>query len=146
MVDYKAKDSIRFDLRNKKVYLFNQADITYGSINLTGDYMEIDFKTNEIVSSGIIDSIGNTTGTPVFKESDDEFVSKEIKYNFDTKKGLIRGVSTEESGGFLHGEIIKKMPDNTAYIREVSLLPAIWSIHIMLLDLENPKLSLAIKS
>lgn len=117
MVDYKAKDSIRFDLRNKKVYLFNQADITYGSINLTGDYMEIDFKTNEIVSSGIIDSIGNTTGTPVFKESDDEFVSKEIKYNFDTKKGLIRGVSTEESGGFLHGEIIKKMPDNTAYIR-----------------------------
>ncbi len=116
-VDYKAKDSIRFDLRNRKVYLYKDDDITYGSINLQGDYMEIDFTTNEIYSTGMEDSTGNIEGKPIFKESDDEFASNEMKYNFDTKKGLISGVSTEESGGFLHGEKIKKMPDNTAYIQ-----------------------------
>jgi hypothetical protein len=116
-VDYKAKDSIRFDLRNRKVYLFKEDDITYGSINLKGDYMEIDFTKNEIYSTGMEDSTGNVEGKPIFKESDDEFASNEMKYNFDTKKGLISGVSTEESGGFLHGEKIKKMPDNTAYIQ-----------------------------
>lgn len=116
-VDYKAKDSIRFDLRNRKVYMFKNDEITYGSINLKGDYMEIDFTKNEIFSTGIEDSTGNISGKPVFKESDDEFASSEMKYNFDTKKGLISGVSTEESGGFLHGEKIKKMPDNTAYIQ-----------------------------
>jgi len=116
-VDYKASDSIRFDLRKRKVYLYKQDEITYGSINLKGDYMEIDFNKNEIFSTGMEDSTGNMEGKPIFKESDDEFASDEMRYNFDTKKGMISGVSTEESGGFLHGEKIKKMPDNTAYIK-----------------------------
>lgn len=116
-VDYHATDSLRFDLRTRKVFLYKEDNITYGSINLTGDYMEIDFTKNEIYSRGMEDSTGKVMGAPVFKESDDEFASVEMKYNFDTKKGLISGVSTEESGGFLHGEKIKKMPDNTAYIQ-----------------------------
>lgn len=115
-VDYKAKDSIRFDLRNRKVYMYKNDEINYGSINLKGDYMEIDFIKNEIFSTGIEDSTGNIEGKPIFKEAEDEFASSEMRYNFDTKKGLISGVSTEESGGYLHGEKIKKMPDNTAYI------------------------------
>lgn len=116
-VNYKANDSIRFDLRSRKVYLYKDDEITYGSINLKGDYMEIDFNKNEIYSTGVADSSGNMEGKPIFKESDDEFASDEMRYNFDTKKGLISGVSTEESGGFLHGEMIKKMPDNTAFIK-----------------------------
>lgn len=116
-VDYMAEDSIRFDLRSKKVFLYKEDNINYGDINLTGDYMEIDFSKNEIYSKGVEDSTGTSSGNPVFKESDDEFASKEMKYNFETKKGLITGVSTEESGGFLHGEKIKKMPDNTAFIQ-----------------------------
>lgn len=115
-VEYQAEDSIRFDLRYKKVFLYNKDNITYGSINLQGDYMEINFKNNQIYSRGVEDSTGTIIGNPIFKESDDEFSSDEIKYNFDTKKGLITGVKTEESGGFLHGEKIKKMADNTAYI------------------------------
>lgn len=116
-VEYKATDSIRFDLRTKKVFLFKEDDIIYGSINLKGDYMEIDFTSNEIYSRGVEDTTGKISGKPIFKESDDEFASDEIKYNFNTKKGLITGVSTEESGGYLHGEKIKKMANNTAYIQ-----------------------------
>jgi len=116
-VEYPAEDSIRFDLKSRKVFLYKGANLTYGSLNLLGDYMEIDFTTNEIYSRGVEDSLGTVQGSPVFKESENEFASKEMRYNFDTKKGLIMGVKTEESGGFLHGEIIKKMPDNTAYIK-----------------------------
>ncbi|NOR87044.1 MAG: LPS-assembly protein LptD, partial [Bacteroidales bacterium] len=116
-VEYKADDSIRFDLRSKKVFLYKNDNVSYGSINLQGDYMEIDFSKNEIYSRGVEDSVGTVIGNPVFKESEDEFASKEIRYNFDTKKGLISGVKTEESGGFLHGEKIKKMSDNTAFIQ-----------------------------
>ncbi len=116
-VDYQASDSLRFDLRTRKVFLYKDDNINYGSINLQGDYMEIDFTKNEIYSRGMEDSTGTVSGEPIFKESDDEFASVEMKYNFDTKKGLISGVSTEESGGFLHGEKIKKMPDNTAFIQ-----------------------------
>jgi len=117
IVEYPAEDSIRFDLKAKKVYLYKDANLTYGSLNLKGDYMEIDFSKSEIFSRGVEDSVGHIMGSPVFKESENEFASDGIRYNFDTKKGLITGVRTEESGGFLHGDVIKKMPDNTAYIK-----------------------------
>ncbi len=115
-VDYQATDSIRFDMQNKKVFLFKEDVVNYGSINLVGDYMEINFNTSEIYATGVPDTLGEFLGKPVFKEGEDEFKSDEIKYNFNTKKGLITNVSTEESGGFLHGKKIKKLPDNTAFI------------------------------
>jgi len=129
IVEYPAEDSIRFDLISKKVYLYNDANLTYGSLNLQGDYMEIDFSKNEIYSRGELDSIGDVIGSPIFKENESEFSSDEIRYNFDTKKGLISGVRTEESGGFIHAEVIKKMPDNTAYMKGGSFTTC---------DLEHP--------
>ncbi len=116
-VAYPAQDSIRFDLGERKVYMYNKAQVIYGSLDLQGDYMEIDFNKKEIFARGIEDTTGAIIGSPIFKESEDEFESEEIHYNFQSKKGLIKGVRTEESGGYLHGEIIKKMPDNTAWIQ-----------------------------
>jgi len=132
IVEYPAEDSIRFDLKAKKVYLYKDANLTYGKLNLQGEYMEIDFAKSEIFSRGETDSIGDVIGNPVFKEDESEFASTEIRYNFDTKKGLISGVRTEESGGFIHAEVIKKMPDNTAYMRGGSFTTC---------DLEHPHYS-----
>ena len=39
-----------------------------------------------------------------------------MKYNFDTKQGLISNVFTKESDGYLHGEKVKKKDDRTMYI------------------------------
>jgi len=117
IINYQAEDSIRFDLRTKKVYLYKKDEVEYGPINLQGDYMEIDFNKSEIFARGVEDSIGKVQGNPIFKESEEEFASEEIRFNFDTKKGLISGVKTEESGGYLHGEKVKMMPDKTVYIK-----------------------------
>ncbi|MEZ5196094.1 MAG: putative LPS assembly protein LptD [Bacteroidales bacterium] len=35
-----------------------------------------------------------------------------MKYNYDTKKGLVQKVITEDSEGYLHGGTVKKMPNN----------------------------------
>ena len=43
-VDYKAVDSIRFDISEEKVYLYGKAEIKYEDIDLTADYIEINFK------------------------------------------------------------------------------------------------------
>ena len=40
-----------------------------------------------------------------------------MSYNFETKRGIIHRVWTEESGGFIHGERIKRMEDNTINIQ-----------------------------
>ena len=116
IVEYNAGDSLRFDIKNHKVYMFKSGVIDYGKINLVGDYVEIDFNKNEIFSEGVPSESGKVVGEPVFKDQDKSFQSKQLRYNFKSKKGLITGVKTEEGEGFLLGEKVKKMADDVTYI------------------------------
>ena len=116
-IDYKAADEIHFNVINRKVFLHGNAEIEYGNISLKAAYIEIDFVTNQAFAEGVADSTGKVIGNPVFTESGTEFEAKIIKYNFDTKKGFIQKVITQEGEGYLHGEKIKRMPDGRINIR-----------------------------
>ena len=111
-VKYKSADNIRYDIRNRKVFLTKDAEIVYGEISIKADYIEIDFTKNLVYARGIPDSTGKLIGTPVFSESGQTFEAEEMTYNFDTKKGLIRAVRTQDGEGYLYGNKIKKMPDD----------------------------------
>ncbi|MBI9036610.1 MAG: LPS-assembly protein LptD [Bacteroidales bacterium] len=115
-VDYHANDSIRLDAKNQKVFLFGGAEISYQNINLKAAYIEINFKTNTVFAKGVPDSTGKVQGMPVFSEGGQEFDAETMKYNFDTKKGLIKHVVTHEGEGYIHGEKIKKLEDGNINI------------------------------
>lgn len=117
LVEYSSFDSIRFDVQVQKVYMFGNAEINYDKINLKAAYIEIDFTKSELFAEGLPDSTGEMVGTPVFEEGGKSFNSKQMLYNFDTKKGLIKYVITQEGEGYIHGSIIKKMSDDIIYIK-----------------------------
>jgi len=117
-VKYDAKDSIRFDILTQKVYLFGDASIEYGEISLKAAYIEIDFSKNQAFARGVPDSLGKMQGEPVFSESGQSFDSEILTYNFDTKKGVIKSVTTKDGEGYLHGDRIKKMPDERINIQK----------------------------
>ena len=117
-VTYDAKDSIHFSIKNKVAYLFNEAYVLYEDMSLYAYYIEIDFANNELYASGSLDESGKVIGSPVLKQGDGVFRAQEIKYNFETKKGKITHVITEEGEGFIHGEQIKKLEDNTTFIKK----------------------------
>ncbi len=119
-VDYKSADSIEFDLVNKKVFMYNNAVIVYDDINLQANYIEINFETNELYATGLPDSTGKMTGLPVFKQADQQFKSKTMRYNYKSKKGYINSVITEDGSGFLHGETVKKMDNDVVNISKGS--------------------------
>lgn len=110
-VVYNSFEKIHFDVINKKVFLYKNADITYGTIRLKADYVEIDFAKNQVYARGVPDSLGVLQGNPVFSEGAMEFDAGEMTYNFDTKKGVIQRVITQEGEGYIHGERIKKLDD-----------------------------------
>ncbi len=116
-VERTAADSIRHDFRKRMVYLYGDAKIVYGDITLEAAVIEINFLKNEVFAYGIIDSTGKLTGTPVFTESGQTFEAKTITYNFDSKKGMIYSVFTEDGQGYLHGKKVKKMTDNSINIQ-----------------------------
>lgn len=111
-VKYKSADNIRYDIRNSKVFLTQNAEIVYGDISIKAAYIEIDFKRNLVFAKGLPDSTGKMLGTPVFSESGQTFEAEEMTYNFDTKKGIIHQVRTQDGEGYLYGSRIKKMPDD----------------------------------
>jgi lipopolysaccharide assembly outer membrane protein LptD (OstA) len=117
-VDYKAKDSLRFDVKSKSVTMYNQADIKYQDINLKAAFVEIDFPQNMLYASGVKDSTGKDQGTPEFAQGDQTFKSKLMRYNYNSKKGYIQYVVTKQDEGYLHGDIVKKMENNVTYLKD----------------------------
>lgn len=108
-IECASLDSIRFDLTEHKVYLFNDADINYEKINLKANYIDISFDKSLVYAIGVSDSNETITGSPVFTEGDQSYQSKEMTYNYETEKGLIKHVFTQDGDGYIHGKVIKKI-------------------------------------
>lgn len=124
-VVYNARDSIRFDVDNQKVFLFGEAQVVYEDMKLNAEYIEFDMIRNIAYSIGARDSLGNVLvdsagmpiGDPVFADGEKTFDAKEITYNFETKKGKIREVTTQEGEAFIHAKDAKKDTGDVYYIK-----------------------------
>ncbi|MCR5644878.1 MAG: hypothetical protein K6F96_00605 [Bacteroidales bacterium] len=117
IVSRTAVDSVVQDMKSKIIYYYGNAVVKYDDITLEANYLEFDLNTNIVTAKGLPDSLGKLQGTPKFTQGETKFDALEMSYNFDSKKGIIHRVWTEESGGFLHGEKIKRMEDNTINIQ-----------------------------
>lgn len=111
-----ARDSIVQDIVNRKIFLFGDAQVNYQDITLKAAFIEVDLNTNSVFASGIEDSTGNMIGVPEFTQASQTFKSTTMTYNFDSQKGIISDVVTEDGNGFLHGQKVKKLEDNTVNI------------------------------
>ncbi len=116
-LQYKASDSIRYDMKNKLVYLFGKVEVYYEDIELKAEEIEINLDSNLVMARGKQDSTGKFFGEPVMKEAGKEFQAHDIKYNFNTKRGIITEVMTHEGESYIHGKKVYKSPDNVMYIR-----------------------------
>ena len=108
IIDFMAVDSIYSDIRNKKTHLYRDAKIVFGDITMTAGYMMIDLQKNEVLTSYLIDSLGKKTGKPEFNDGQEKMTASRIRYNFDTKKGYIQEVMTQQEENYLFMEVAKR--------------------------------------
>ena len=119
-IDRTCNDSTVQDLKHNKIYYYGGAVIKYDDIEIQADYVEFDFENHTVFAKGMPDSIGKIVGKPVFTQAGQKYYSDEMSFNFDTKKGIIRKVFTEDNQNYLHGDKIKKMDDGKINIRSGS--------------------------
>jgi hypothetical protein len=119
-IDYHASDSLVLDLTQQKAFLYREAELNYQTTNLKAGFVEIDFDRSELYATFQLDSLGKEIGKPVFKEDDKSFTSKEMRYNFETEKGLIKGVITQEGEGYIHGTTVKRLSGNIINVKSGS--------------------------
>jgi lipopolysaccharide assembly outer membrane protein LptD (OstA) len=115
-VTYNATDSMIIDMENEKAYLYNNAVVVYQDMKLEAGYIEIDFANNTVYSRGMKDSAGAIVQKPLINQASDQYKAGEITYNFDTKKGKIKDVITQQGGGYVHGSDIKKDSNNVCFV------------------------------
>lgn len=118
-IDYKAQDSIFFDLDSKNVYLYNKSNVKQDKIELSSGFISINFDSTVLHATGLCDTLPDSLRQyPVFSENGTEYSSKTITYNTDNGKGIINGMFTSQDEMFLHGNKIKKMDDKTLFVRD----------------------------
>ncbi|MFR9523950.1 MAG: putative LPS assembly protein LptD [Rikenellaceae bacterium] len=114
----KNTDSLYYDVRDRKVYIYEKGDVTYQNKNLQADFMRVDMSTREVYAYGKIDTTGGTQTVvkPIFTDNGSSFTMDTITYNLKSGKAKIQGVATQEGDGWLVGSHVKKMPDNAINI------------------------------
>ena len=115
-VEYNSDDSLLSDVENEVVFLYGNAVVKYEDMTLKANYIEVNLSNKTLYSTFTKDSAGNPVGIPDFAQAEDKFTADEIRYNFNTKKGKIKGVYSQQGEGYIHGETVKKM-DDYEYIR-----------------------------
>ena len=119
-IERTCNDSTVQDFKNNKIRYYGGAKVVYEDITIEAEFMEFDFEKRTVFAKGLVDSTGKLYGTPVFIEGDQRYNSETMTFNFDTKKGIITKVFTEDAMGYIHGARIKKMDDNTINIKSGS--------------------------
>ena len=116
VIHYRATDSIAFNLDSRQAFLYTEGNIEYQDMNLQADRVEVDFESQTLHAAGATDTAGAIAGRPFFKQNGTEYHADTITFNYNTQKGIITGVITQEGDGFLHGTKVKKMNDSVMYL------------------------------
>ena len=119
-IDRTCNDSTIQDFKHNKIFYYGGAVIKYDDIEIQADYVEFDFENHTVYAKGMPDSTGKISGKPVFTQAGQKYLSDEMSFNFDTKKGVITKVFTEDNQNYLHGDRIKKMDDGKINIQSGS--------------------------
>lgn len=117
IIDFSSNDSMYISVDNKKIILFGSGVLTTVGMNLSADSIGIDMDKKELEARGMInDTTGRISGNPIFSDQDQDYSSVLMRYNFNTKKGVIHEVMTQQQDGFLHGQIVKIHSDDEMHI------------------------------
>lgn len=118
VVRYQAKDCVVISKHKKQITLYDQSKISYEDTNLEAGISIINYQKREAYAGGIKDSIGNPTQSPIFKQGNQVIEPDSIRFNYVTKKAIIRNAYTTQDENKIRAQIIKKENDSTYFLHE----------------------------
>jgi len=106
-IDYDARDSIVYNILDKKIYLYGDAKVKYEDLDLKAGFIIVDWDKNEVFAEHTLDSLQKAAEIPNFKNADQEFDAKSIRYNFKSKKGIIYDAKSKYDDLYILGSRAK---------------------------------------
>ncbi|GIV32037.1 MAG: organic solvent tolerance protein OstA [Saprospiraceae bacterium] len=97
-VEYQANDSMRFSLSQKRIHLFQQAQVKYEDMSIQADYIAIDWDSTLMLAEGRKNFQGQLVGKPHFVKGTQDFTASRMRFNYRTYKGIIYDAITKQEG------------------------------------------------
>ncbi len=116
-VTFSAKDSLIL-IGENSAFLFGDGNVSYQQFKLNSEEIRMELDSSTVYANGVLDSVGELKGNPVFQEKGTSYESKTMSYNFKTERGYITDVITEQGEGYLTGGQAKKMDDGSFYVAD----------------------------
>ncbi len=115
---YECTDSMMLSMKDQLIFLYGSGHISTTGIDLKSERIEIDMESDELYAYGTRDTATNLpVGKPLFSEGQQEFTAGTMRYNFETKNGIVTDVMTEQGDGFLHGDSTKLHGNQEIHIK-----------------------------
>lgn len=121
MVKYNAKEYVRINRKESKLYLYDQAELYYQDMELKAGIIVLDYSKNEVTAGRIADSLGVLIQNPYFKQINNEIYPDSLRFNFDTQKALIWNSKSAQNGMNVYASYTKKENDSVYYIKDAKV-------------------------
>ncbi len=111
---FHVPDSAILDNISKKSFFYgNDVTVEMDDIKLQSPYIVYDRDSSELHAFSLPDSVENSEA--LFSQGEESFGFEEIKYNFDSKRAVVRDAKSQYDDGYIYSDKIKRNNDNTIY-------------------------------
>lgn len=110
-----AQDSILLEAKTKKIYLYGDAKIEYEDLKLSSGVTLFDNNSKEVTAYPTYDTAGKKTSKQEFIQGEEQFNYDTLRYNFNSKRAVVRNARMQYGEGFIHSRQIKRNADESIY-------------------------------
>ena len=115
-VKFSAKDSMKLSLKTKLIYAYGEGKLERQDMQLDAGFIKMNMDSNYLYARSSVNEDDKDNIKPHFKQGNEEFDVGTIKYNFNTKKGIITNVKTKQENGYLHAKKTKIHPNKETHM------------------------------
>lgn len=112
-----ALDYERFDPKNKRLTLYNKAELFYQDYEVKSGIIVLDYDKNIIAAGRLKDSTGKYTQYPYFKQGENIIEPDSIRYNTKTGKAKIWNTKTKQGELNILAELSKRENDSVIFFK-----------------------------
>ena len=120
IITYEAKDSLVYDIKERKVYLYNTAVLKYKDLKLEAGRITVDEETEILEAYGMPDTAGSDLiiQQPLMFQGNEKYEGSRLTYDFNSQQGSVSMGFSEAEVGYYFGDKIKKVSSEVLFIRD----------------------------
>ncbi len=110
-----ATDSAVLDLTTNKFYLYGDAQVEYEDLTLNAGRVTYEQSTGVVTAQPLTDTSLSASERPTFSQGEEKFHYDWLRYNFNSKRAIVRNARTQHGEGYVISEQVKRSPDQSIY-------------------------------